>query len=223
MAAQPICTQFPLGLEVSAILRGALVTVHCASPSRNLLYCHLARDRPSAASNTALQRGNLGSLMAERVPDIQAMARLLLYRSFSINLAHFYTVPLSAVHAHAGYFGFILPLLEDCTELLCVALTEHLMSGSILQQAVHAVQSQAASLTRSAHSPHLKISFQHASLHLYRGNQSLPLLFFSIPFPFLAPLTIVWLLSPPCLSCCSCSPSPVRSLLDVVLRLTGIC
>lgn len=208
---------------MSTVLLGALVTVHCASPPRNLLYCHLARDRPSAASNTALQRGNLGSLMAERVPDIQAVARLLLYRSLSINLARFCTVLLSAVRDHAGYFGFILPLLEDCTELLCVALTEHLMSGNILHQVVHAVQGQAASLTRSAHSCHLTISFQHASLHLHRGNQSLPLLFFSIPVPFLAPLTVVWLLSPPCLSCCSCSPSPVHSLLDVVLGLTGIC
>lgn len=47
------------------------------------------------------------------------------------------------------------------TALNCVvvALTEHLLNGNILKQVLHAVQDQAASVTRSSHSCHLKISF----------------------------------------------------------------
>lgn len=51
----------------------------------------------------------------------------------------------------------------DCLE---VALTKHLLSGNILKQVLHAVQDQAASLTRSSHSCHLKSLFSSAEIPL---------------------------------------------------------
>lgn len=62
-------------------------------------------------------------------------------------------VLLYPVHHWPGYLGLALPLLEAV-----VALTERLLN--ILKQVLHAVQDQAASLTRSSHSCHLKIPCQ---------------------------------------------------------------